>query len=159
MKREDITNLFPEATAEQVNTLMGIHGNDINNAKKGFEELRKSLEEAQGQLEQNGNNAEELAKAIERANGLQTELDAMKAADAIRATREKVSKETGVPAHLLTKESEEELAEQAKAILAFAQPSPPTGYPQIRDHGEIVNTSGGKTRDQFKEWFESNLQK
>ena len=79
-------------------------------------------------------------------------------ADKLRRIRDKVSQETGVPANLLSGETEETCAEQEKAILAFAQPAP-TGYPQIRDTGEILNVGSGKTRDQFKDWFESNLKK
>ena len=50
MKRTDITSLFPEATDEQIKALMDINGNDINNAKKGVEELQVSLKDAQAKL-------------------------------------------------------------------------------------------------------------
>ena len=100
----------------------------------------------------------DLQKATERADALQAKLDTMIQADKLRRIRDKVSQETGVPANLLSGETEETCAEQARAILAFAQPAP-TGYPQIRDTGEILNVGSGKTRDQFKDWFESNLKK
>ena len=92
----------------------------------------------------------ELQKATERATALQSELDALKNAEKVRLMREKVAHDTGVPASLLTAESEDACKEQAKQILEFSRPS---GYPQVKDGGE-VRTSGKKsTRDSFAEWF------
>lgn len=92
----------------------------------------------------------ELQKATEKAKALQDELDAFKKAESLRTMREKVAHDTGVPASLLTAESEDACKEQAKQILEFSRPS---GYPQVRDGGE-VRTSGKKsTRDSFAEWF------
>ena len=65
----------------------------------------------------------ELQKATERADALQKELEGMKKADAVRKIREEVSKETGVPAHLINGETKEQCEEQAKAIMTFAKPS------------------------------------
>lgn len=100
----------------------------------------------------------DLQKATERADDLQNKLNEMIQADKLRQIRDKVSRETGVPVTLLSGDTEETCAEQAKAILAFSQQTP-TGYPQVKDTGEIINVGGGKTRDQFKTWFESALQK
>ena len=80
MKRTDITSLFPEATDDQINALMSINGNDINNAKKGIEELQVSLKDAQAKLASVDTDNKALQEAIDRANGLQSELDCMKAA-------------------------------------------------------------------------------
>lgn len=92
----------------------------------------------------------ELQKATERAKALQDELDAFKKAESLRTMREKVAHNTGVPVNLLTAESEDACKEQAKQILEFSRPS---GYPQVKDGGE-VRTSGKKsTRDSFAEWF------
>ena len=96
----------------------------------------------------------ELQKVTERADALQKELDGMKKADAIRLVRESVAQETGVPVNLLHGETKEECEEMAKAILSYAKPS---GYPQVRDGGEVRNTTGGSTREKFKEWFDSNI--
>ena len=97
----------------------------------------------------------ELQKVTERADALQKELDGMKKADAIRLVRESVAQETGVPVNLLHGETKEECEEIAKAILSYAKPS---GYPQVRDGGEVRNTTGGSTtREKFKEWFDSNI--
>lgn len=92
----------------------------------------------------------ELQKATERVTALQTELDSLKKANTVRAMREKVAHDTGVPVNLLTADSEDACKEQARQILEFSRPS---GYPQVKDGGE-VRTSGKKsTRDSFAEWF------
>ena len=96
-------------------------------------------------------NKSELQKAIERGDALQSELDKIKAANAIRDIRTKVAETTGVPASLLTANTEEECEEQAKAILEF---SAPKGYPAIRDGGEITHIGKPTTKQQFAEWVE-----
>jgi hypothetical protein len=154
MKRTDITSLFPEATDDQINALMNINGNDINNAKKGIEELQTSLKDAQERLAGVQSNETALQEAIDRANGLQTELDSMKAAETLRLTREEVAREVGVPAHLLTAETKEDCEAQAKSILEFAKPST---YPSVPDGGEPIGTVKKATRDQFAEHFNQVL--
>ena len=91
----------------------------------------------------------ELQKAVERSDALQKELDSIKEANMVRDIREKVAEETGVPANLLTARTEEECREQAEAIVAYAKPS---GYPQVRDGGEVTNTGKMTTKQQFAEW-------
>lgn len=92
----------------------------------------------------------ELQKATERAKALQDELDAFKKAESLRTMREKVAHDTGVPVNLLTAESEDACKEQAKQILEFSRPS---GYPQVKDGGEVRTTGKKSTRDSFAEWF------
>lgn len=150
MKRTDITSLFPEATDDQINALMNINGNDINNAKKGIEELQTSLTDAQAKLAEAEQNGNALQEAIDRANGLQSELDSMKAAETLRLTREEVAKSVGVPVHLLTAETKEDCEVQAKQILEFAKPSK---YPSVPDGGEPLGNPKKETRDQFAEYF------
>ena len=152
MKRTDITDLFPEATAEQIDKLMDLNGQDINKAKGELDTIKSQLTAAQGEIEKFKVNDLESANA--RANQLQAELDSLKRAEELRAMREKVSSEHSVPANLLTGETEEACAEQAKAILAFAKPS---GYPHLMDGGEIHNLPSSKTRDKFAEWAKDNL--
>lgn len=94
-------------------------------------------------------NKSELQKAIERGDALQVELDKLKGANAVREMRNKVAEETGVPAHLLTGRTEEECREQAQAIVEYAKPS---GYPNVRDGGEVRHTGKATTRQQFAEW-------
>lgn len=154
MKRTDITGLFPEATDEQISALMSINGNDINNAKRGVEDLQTALKDAQSQLESAKVNSDSLQAAIDKANGLQAELDTMKAAETVRLTREEVAKSVGVPAHLLTGETKEACEAQAQSILEFARPS---SYPSVPDGGEPIGTPKKATRDQFAEHFNQVL--
>lgn len=154
MKRTDITSLFPEATDDQINALMSINGNDINNAKKGLEELQTAYKEAQTKLANVDSNNTALQEAIDRANGLQTELDTMKAAEAVRATREEVARSIGVPAHLLTADTKEACEAQAKLILEFAKPN---AYPTVPDGGEPIGAPKKTTRDQFADYFNQVL--
>lgn len=91
----------------------------------------------------------EIQKVTERADRLQQELDAIKQAETVREIRSKVAKETGIPDNLLTGSTEEECKAQAEAIREFAKPT----YPTIRDAGEVANTSGGSTAQQFAQWF------
>lgn len=154
MKRTDITSLFPEATDDQINALMSINGNDINNAKKGIEELQVSLKDAQAKLASVDTDNKALQEAIDRANGLQSELDSMKAAEEIRNTREEVARSIGVPAHLLTADTKEACEAQAQSILEFAKPSK---YPSVPDGGEPIGSPQKATRDQFAEYFNQVL--
>ena len=146
MKRTDITDLWPEAPKEAIDKLMAINGADVNASKAEIEDLKQKLAAAA--------NSDELQKAQQQAAQLQTELDAMKAAETIRLTREKVAGEKKVPAHLLTGETEEACAKHADEILAFAKPS---GYPNIRDGGEPRNPPQPTTRQKFADWAKDNL--
>lgn len=150
MKRTDITELFPDATDDQIKKIMDINGSDINNAKKNLEELQKSLTDTQAQLEAAKNGADELTKEHERAEALQKELDAKNAADAIREMKDKVSQETGVPAKMLTFDDEEACRQQAASIKEYATPR----YPSVQDGGDPHPPTQKATRDQFAEWLD-----
>lgn len=89
----------------------------------------------------------------EQVKSLQAELDGMKAAEALRTMREKVSKATGIPSSLLTEETEEACTAQAEAIKAFAKPT----YPTVRDGGEVVNIGKPTTKQQFADWFNNEM--
>lgn len=147
MKRTDITDIFPEATAEQVDKLMGLNGADINKAKEGLAELQRQLDDHKS----SGISADDLKAAKAKAADLQKELDGMKAAEALRIMREKVAKEKGIPATLLTGGTEEECSSQADAILEFKKSDP--GYPSVRDAGEVHVDAQKTTRDSFADWF------
>ena len=96
----------------------------------------------------------ELQKAVEKAEALQKKYDELKRANDVQTIRAKVSQDTGVPAELLSGATEDECAEQAKAILAFAKPH---GYPVVKDGGEPHKATTGKTRDLFAQWANSYL--
>ena len=89
----------------------------------------------------------ELQKANEKAARLQAQLDTLTKANTLRELRSKVAAATGVPAELLSGDTEEACTAQAQAILKFAQP----GYPS--DGGEVRNNPTGSTRQQFADWF------
>ena len=137
MKRTDISEIFPEATKEQIDKLMDINGTDINNAKGELDGLRGQLTAAQSQISQlqNGSGqSDQLAAAQNAIQALQKELAGMKQAESLRQIRDKVAAEKKIPASLLTGETEEACAAQADGILAFAQTQ---GYPLVPDAGEV----------------------
>ena len=96
----------------------------------------------------------ELQKATERAEKLESELTQLRRAEEIRQIRDKVASTTGVPATLLSGETEESCIEQAKAIMDFKSSN---GYPTVKDAGEIQNTVKGSTRQQFADWANEAL--
>lgn len=94
----------------------------------------------------------ELQKATEKAEALQKQVDAMLKADNARQVRDKVAKETGVPAELLIGETEEECKAWAEKVAAYRTPN---AYPTVRDAGEPRRVAESKgTRDMFAEWFQ-----
>ena len=151
MKRTDITALFPEATDEQIKTLMDINGSDINSARRGVEDLQTSLQEAQAKLTAQTTAEADLAAAREQIAALQADIEQRDLAEAIRAMREKVAGASGIPAKLLTGTTEEECTAQAQGILDFAKPT----YPNVRDGGEVHIDTKQTTRQQFADWFNS----
>mgnify|MGYP001138845507 CR=1 FL=1 len=77
----------------------------------------------------------ELQKANEKAAKLQAQLDSMTKANTLRDIRGKVAAATGVPADLLSGDTEEACTAQAQAIAAYAKPV--NRYPVIHDGGEL----------------------
>lgn len=96
----------------------------------------------------------ELQKATERVTALQKELDGMKHEASVRTIRSKIAAEKGIPESLLTGDTEEACTQQADAILAFANPS---GYPTVRDGGEVRATGKKTTSEQFADWFNKQI--
>lgn len=92
----------------------------------------------------------ELQKATDKADRLQKELNDLKHDASVRTIRAKVAEEKGIPASLLTADTEEACTEQADAILAFANPS---GYPNVRDGGEVKASGKKTTAEVFADWF------
>lgn len=157
MTRTDITELFPEATKEQIDKLMGINGADINKAKGDNNSLTAQLTAAQQEIEKlkaAAGEPDQLAAAQNAIKELQDKLTGMETAETVRKLREKVAGEKKVPAALLTADTEEACAAQADSILAFAKSS---GYPSVKDGGEPNTTPTSKTRDKFAEWAKDNF--
>lgn len=154
MKRTDITDLFPEATKEQIDKLMDLNGADVNAARSDVQSLKDQIE----QLQTAQNGAAASAAGLQAANDeiaqLKTQLEGMKNAEKIRGIREKVAGEKKVPIKLLTGETEAACAKQADAILDFAKSQ---GYPSIPDGGEPNNPPSSATRDKFAAWAKDNL--
>lgn len=149
MKRSDITALFPDATAEQIQQLMDLNGQDINNA-------RDAAQKAAAAAQPKGADPKDLQAAQEKAAQLEKELGALKLSNQLRELRETVAKEKNVPVELLTGETTEACQAQADGILAFAKAQP--GYPALKDGGEVqAHASDGATRDKFAAWAAQNL--
>lgn len=157
MKRTDISDLFPDATKEQIDKLMSINGADINSAKGELDGLKGQLAEAQNtitQLQQGSGQSDQLAAANKAIEDLQKQLKGMQDAESLRQIRDKVAEAKKVPASLLTGETEEACAAQADSILAFAQGH---GYPVVPDNGEASHNPAPQARDKFAEWAKENL--
>ena len=94
MQRKDITDLFPDATKEQIDKLMGINGEDINKAKGDLDGIKAQLKKAQDDLTAaKTGGGEELQKAQAEIGKLQKELGDLKTANTVRDIRAKVAKE------------------------------------------------------------------
>lgn len=147
MKRTDITALFPDATAEQIQQLMDLNGQDINNA-------RDAAQRAAAAAAPKADNTE-LQQAQAKAEQLEKELGALKLSNQLRELRETVAKEKNVPVELLTGETTEACQAQADGILAFSKQQP--GYPTLPDGGEVHTPASGATRDKFAAWAAANI--
>ena len=134
-------------TQEELNAIVADRLSREKAKYEGFDEL-KAKAEKYDELEEA--NKSELQKASERVASLEAELESVRKNEQIRAIRDKVATETGIPANLLTADTEEACAEQAKAIKEFATPT----YPNVRDAGELTGTSKVDTRTQFAQWTE-----
>lgn len=136
-------------TQEEVNAIVGKRLAEEKGKFADYEDLKAKAAKYDEAEEANKS---ELQKATERANALEAELNGMKKAEEVRTTREKVSKETGIPANLLTGTTEEECKAQADAIKAYATPS---GYPKVKDGGEMPKPTGGNAKADFAEYMSS----
>ena len=97
----------------------------------------------------------ELQTQKAKAAELQAQLDALQKDIEARNARDKVSAETGVPANLLTGQTEEENRALADAIIKWRGPQ--QNYPTVPDGGTVNPFTGGTTREQFESWAKANL--
>lgn len=134
-------------TQEQVDAMIKER---VNREKQKFADYDSLKEKASKYDQAQDASKTEIQKLTEKITGLESQLTASKKNEEIRSVRDKVAKETGVPVHLLTGETEEACTEQATKIKEFASAS----VPEVRDGGE-AGTRGNntKTRDQFADWF------
>ena len=152
------TTAGTQAAAEKTYTLAEL--NSIVEEKLKSERSKYSdyeaLKEKAGKLDSlEEASKSELQKVTEKASKLEAQLNEMKDAAKVQTLRDKIAKETGVPANLLTGDTEDSCKAQAEAIKAFAQMQ--SGYPSVPDGGEVTNKGKRSTRDQFAEWTQKVL--
>lgn len=133
-------------TQDEVNAIVGKRLAEEKGKYSDYEEIKAKAAKYDEAEEANKS---ELQKAVERANNLEAELAGIKKSEEIRQTREKIATETGIPAHLLTGDTEEACKAQAEAIKAFATPN----YPKVKDSGEIPKISSGNAKADFAEFM------
>lgn len=138
-------------TQEEVNSIVTDRLKRESAKYADYEELKAKASKLD-EIEENSKS--ELQKATEKANSLQAKLDALTKANEIKAIRDKVATETGVPATLLSCETEEDCKAQAEAILKFANPG---AYPVVKDGGEPQHLGKKTEAEQFADWFNASL--
>lgn len=97
-----------------------------------YEDLREKASKYDEYQEQSKT---ELQKEKEKSDALQAKLTALEKEGTVRQVREKVAKDTNVPAELLTGEDEESCKKQAEAILKFAKPK---SYPGTKRNAKVT---------------------
>lgn len=80
----------------------------------------------------------ELEKAQARVRELEAEAEGRREADRVREIRERVSKETGVPAELISGSDEESMTESANGIAAYAKAKVPAA-PRLGGSGRFAD--------------------
>lgn len=146
-----------EATEDKTFTqaeLDKIVGERLSRERAKYEGFDKLKEKAAKYDEMEEANKTELQKMSEKAQALEAEVASMKKAAEIRELRDKVAKETGVPASLLTGDTEEVCKAQADAIKEFASPK---SYPTVKDGGEVNNLTKRTSKEAFKEFVSEVL--
>ena len=133
-------------TQDEVNAIVGKRLAEEKSKFADYEEIKAKAAKFDEAEEANKS---ELQKAVERANNLEAELNGLKKSEEIRQTREKIATETGIPANLLTGDTEESCKAQAEAIKAFATPN----YPKVKDSGEVPKTVSGNAKADFAEYM------
>ena len=143
---EQTTDEAKTFTQEELNAIVSERIARVKAKYEGFEELKAKADKFD-ELEEA--NKSELQKANDRAAKLEAELASIKKSEEIRLIKEKIATETGIPASLLTGETEDACREQAEAIKAYAMPS---SYPTVRDAGEIQGNPQQNAKRQFADW-------
>lgn len=139
-------------TQAELNAIVQSRVGELTDKYKNYEELKEKAQKFDALEEESKT---ELQKATEKADALEKELTSLKTANKVRAIREEVAKDKGVPANLLTGETKEDCEKQAEDIIAFAKPN---SYPAVKDKGEVrTSGTGGSTRDQFADWVQRNI--
>lgn len=150
---QEITTETPETKTFTQAELDHIVGERLAREREKYSDYEALKEKASRLDNIEESQKSELQKATERASAAEAELAALKKAASIREMKEKVAAETGVPANLLTGESEDECKKVAEAIKAYANPS----YPTVEDRGEVhtaqQQASAEPAKRQFTAWL------
>lgn len=152
VNQDQTTSEAPEKTFTQ-SELDAIINDRLQRERSKYADYKSLKEKADSYDQYVEANKSELQKANDKAAALQKELDDLKQAAAVKAIKEKVSKDTGVPTDLLTGSTEEECRTQADAIKAFAKPT----YPNVRDAGELSGNQKSSPAQQFADWFNQSF--
>lgn len=100
----------------------------------------------------------EIEKLTERATAAEAKIAAFETEKKVASIRAAVAKEAGIPAELLTGDTEESCKAQAAAIAAYAKTQQAPAYPDVHDGGTKPGSTGGQTAaQQFADWFNANL--
>ena len=144
--QEKATEEVRTFTQDEVNSFLAKDRKQMAEKYADYDELKEKAARLD-QIEEDAKT--ELQKAQEKAEKLKAELDAMKHTEEVRKIRDRVAQITGVPASLLTGDTEETCTEQANGILSFKSPA---GYPTIKDGGEIQISNKVDARTAFNDW-------
>lgn len=126
----------------------------LTREREKFSDYEALKEKAQKLDEIEEKNKTELEKAMEKATRLEDELNKIRKQNEISSIRERVAKETGIDAKLLTMDTEDDCKAQAQTLLDWHRANP-TAYPSVRDGGEVTNiSSGASNRDIFADWLD-----
>lgn len=93
MTREEVKNIFPEATDDQVNSVLDKNSRDIGKAKGDSNKYKIEIEELKKELEENKNTIENLKSANGDIEKIKEELEKYKKAEADRIQSEKDAEE------------------------------------------------------------------
>lgn len=148
--QENVEGQTRTFTQDEVNAIVGKRLAEEKGKYADYEEIKAKAAKFDEAEEANKS---ELQKAVERANNLEAELAGLKKSEEVRQTREKIATETGIPAHLLTGDTEEACKAQAEAIKAYATPT----YPKVKDSGEVPKTTSGNAKTDFVEFMSQNF--
>lgn len=92
MKREDVSKIFAEATAEQIDKILDLNSADIGKAKKGFDDLKADLETAKQTITDINKQYDDLKAANASAEDYKTKYDEL-VADNKRKADEQAARE------------------------------------------------------------------
>ena len=95
MKREDVSKIFAEATAEQIDKILDLNSADIGKAKKGFDDLKAELETANQTITDINKQYDDLKAANASAEDYKTKYDEL-VADNKRKAEEQAARELEV---------------------------------------------------------------